>query len=82
MNFIMGLSTSEGCNWVFVVVDRYSKYATFNPTPKECSTEKAPHLFLKHVVKYWACLLHCESLGFSLYGMILDRVVQAYGVQA
>jgi len=38
---------------VFVIVDRYSKYATFIPAPKECSIEQAAHLFLKHVVKYW-----------------------------
>ena len=49
----MGLPSSEGCNWIFVVVDRYSKYATFIPTPKECTAEQAARLFLKHVVKYW-----------------------------
>jgi len=53
IDFIVGLPTSEGCNWVLVVVDRYSKYATFLPAPKECSAEQAAHLFFKHVVKYW-----------------------------
>jgi len=52
MDFIVGLPTSEGCNWVLVVVDRYSKYATFIPYPKECSTEQAAYLLFKHVVKY------------------------------
>jgi len=47
------LPTSEEYNWVLVVVDRYSKYATFIPAPKECSAEQAAHLFFKHVVKYW-----------------------------
>ena len=36
-----------------MVVDRYSKYATFIPAPKECFTEQAAHLFFKHVVKNW-----------------------------
>ena len=53
MDFIVGLPTSDGCNWVLVVVDRYSKYATFIPAPKECSAEQAARLFFKHVVKYW-----------------------------
>jgi len=53
MELIVGLPTSEGYNWVLVIVDRYSKYATFIPTPKECSTEQATHLFFKHVVNYW-----------------------------
>jgi len=49
----VGLPTSERCNWVLVIVDRYSKYATFIPASKECSAEQAAHLFFKHVVKYW-----------------------------
>ena len=53
MDFIVGLPMSDGCNWVLAMVDRYSKYATFIPAPKECSAEQAAHLFLKHVVKYW-----------------------------
>jgi len=53
MDFIVSLATSDGCNWVLVVVERYSKYATFIPAPKECSAEQAAHLFFKHVVKYW-----------------------------
>jgi len=53
MDFIMGLPTSDGCYWVLVVVDRYSKYSTFIPAPKECSAKLATRLFFKHVVKYW-----------------------------
>jgi len=53
MEFIAGLPTSEGCNWVLVVVDRYSKYVTFIPAPKECSAEQVARLFFKYVVKYW-----------------------------
>ena len=53
MDFIMGLPTSRACNWVLMVVDRYSKDATFIHAPKECSAEQAACLFFKHVVKYW-----------------------------
>ena len=53
VDFIVGLPTSEGYNWVLVVADRYSKCATFILAPKECSAEQAAHLFFKHVVKYW-----------------------------
>ena len=43
----------KGRSWVLVVADRYSKYATFIPVPKKCSSEQAALLFFKHVVKYW-----------------------------
>ncbi|PKI30982.1 hypothetical protein CRG98_048627, partial [Punica granatum] len=36
-----------------VVVDRFSKYATFIPVKKDCPAEEAARLFMKHVVKYW-----------------------------
>ncbi|KZV16853.1 hypothetical protein F511_09784 [Dorcoceras hygrometricum] len=53
MDFIIGLPPSEGCGSIIVVVDRFSKYATFIPAPKDCTAEQAAGLFLKHVVKYW-----------------------------
>jgi len=53
MDFIVGLPTSDGYNWMLVVVDRYFKYITFIPAPKEYSAEQAARLFFKHVVKYW-----------------------------
>ena len=53
MDFIMALHMSEWYNWVVVIVDRYSKYATFIPAPQECSAKQAAPLFFKHVVKYW-----------------------------
>ncbi|TXG73103.1 hypothetical protein EZV62_001682 [Acer yangbiense] len=51
MDFISALPTSEGCGSIMVVIDRFSKYATFIPAPKDCITEEAARLFLKHVVK-------------------------------
>ncbi|KAK3038007.1 hypothetical protein RJ639_029958 [Escallonia herrerae] len=36
-----------------VVVDRFSKYASFIVTPKYCSAEDTMQLFFKYVVKYW-----------------------------
>ena len=38
---------------ILVVVDRFSKYGTFIPAPKDCKAEMAAKLFFKHVVKYW-----------------------------
>lgn len=43
------------------MVDRYSKYATFIPAPKECSVEHVTHLFFKHVIKYWSLLRYTVS---------------------
>ncbi|TXG60985.1 hypothetical protein EZV62_012348 [Acer yangbiense] len=34
---------------IMVVVDRFSKYATFIPALKDCTVEEAAHLFLKHM---------------------------------
>ncbi|KAM1508653.1 hypothetical protein ACFX10_017925 [Malus domestica] len=53
MDFITHLPKSDGCGSIFVVVDRFTKYATFIPAPVECTAEVAARLFLKHVVKYW-----------------------------
>lgn len=53
MDFIMALPKSDGCQTLLVVVDRFSKYSTFIPASKECNTEEAARLFVRHVVKYW-----------------------------
>ncbi|KAK0606869.1 hypothetical protein LWI29_005470 [Acer saccharum] len=53
MDFISALPISEGCGSIMVVIDRFSKYATFIPAPKDCTAEEAARLFLKHVVKLW-----------------------------
>ncbi|PKI77579.1 hypothetical protein CRG98_002033 [Punica granatum] len=53
MDFIVNLPKSEGCQTLIVMVDRFSKYATFIPTKKDCPAEEAARLFMKHVIKYW-----------------------------
>ncbi|RVX18881.1 Transposon Tf2-12 polyprotein [Vitis vinifera] len=53
MDFIIGLPKSEDNGSIIVVVDRFSKYATFIAAPTDCTAEETARLFLKHVVKYW-----------------------------
>ena len=53
MDFIIGLPKSEGYGYIIVVVDRFSKYATFIAAPKDCTAEETARLFLMNVVKYW-----------------------------
>ncbi|KAK3040172.1 hypothetical protein RJ639_028422 [Escallonia herrerae] len=36
-----------------VIVDRFSKYATFVASSADCIAEEAARLFFRHVVKYW-----------------------------
>ena len=36
-----------------MVVDLFSKYATFIAAPKDSTVEETVGLFLKNVVKYW-----------------------------
>ncbi|RVW88473.1 Transposon Ty3-I Gag-Pol polyprotein [Vitis vinifera] len=43
----------EDIGSIIVVVDRFSKYATFIAAPTDCTAEETTRLFLKHVVKYW-----------------------------
>ncbi|KAE8689123.1 hypothetical protein F3Y22_tig00110943pilonHSYRG00133 [Hibiscus syriacus] len=56
MDFIIGLPKTDGLSSIMVVVDRFSKYATFIPASKVCPAVEATRLFLKHVVKYWGML--------------------------
>ena len=51
MDFIIGLPKSEGYGSIIVVVDRFSKYATFIAAPKDCIVEETTRLFLMNVVK-------------------------------
>lgn len=53
MDFISALPKVGDYGSILVVVDRFSKYATFIPAPTFCSAEEAARLFFKHVVKYW-----------------------------
>jgi len=53
MDFITSLPKSEGFGSIIVVVDRFSKYATFIPAPADCTAEETARLFLRHVVKLW-----------------------------
>jgi len=53
MDFIVGLTTSEECNWVLVIVDQYLSIPPSFPVPKECFVEHAVYLFFKYMVKYW-----------------------------
>ncbi|XP_059658861.1 uncharacterized protein LOC132305202 [Cornus florida] len=53
MDFITCLPKSKGCGSIIVVVDRFSKYATFIPTLADCKAERVVELFVNHVVKLW-----------------------------
>lgn len=53
LDFITNLPKVGEVSGILVVVDRFSKYATFVPTSKHCSAEDTASLFFKHVVKYW-----------------------------
>ena len=53
MDSIIGLPNSEGYGSIIVVVDRFSKYATFIAALKDCTAKETVRLFLKNVVKYW-----------------------------
>ena len=53
MDFIVTLPKSEGFGSIMVILDRFSKYATFIPAPTDCTAEEAARLFLRNVVKLW-----------------------------
>jgi len=53
LDFITHLPKVGEYDAILVVVDRFSKYATFLPTPKLFSTELTAKLFFKHIVKLW-----------------------------
>ena len=40
MDFISGFPEVKGFDGVMVIVDRFSKYEIFRPTPKNCSAER------------------------------------------
>ncbi|PHT84835.1 hypothetical protein T459_13278 [Capsicum annuum] len=61
MDFITCLPNSEGCGTIMVVVDRFSKYATFSAATSNCKAKEAARLFLKDVVKLWGVPRHIIS---------------------
>lgn len=50
MDFISALPKVDGFGSIMVVVDRFSKYATFIAAPTDCTAEEAAKLFLKNVI--------------------------------
>lgn len=46
----------EGWGSIMVVVECYSKCATFIASPIDCKVDKATRLFIKHIVKLWGVL--------------------------
>ena len=52
LDFIISVLKMRDLTSMLVVVDRFSKSATFIPTPKQCSVDKITCLFFKNVVKY------------------------------
>ncbi|XP_049382777.1 uncharacterized protein LOC125847126 [Solanum stenotomum] len=52
MDFITCLPNSEGFGTIMVVVDRFSKYATFTATTANCKYKEAARIFLRDVVKH------------------------------
>lgn len=58
MDYITALPKVGGLGSTIVVVDRFSKYATFIAAPVDCTAEEIAKLFIKHVVKYWGIPEH------------------------
>ena len=56
IDFITGMPKVKGMGLVFVVVDRFSKYAVFMAALSTCTTEVATDLFYRNVVKYFGLL--------------------------
>ena len=49
MDFIVALPEVKGCDSVYVVVDRLSKYAHFIPCSSSTTAERVARLFINHV---------------------------------
>ena len=61
MDFITCLPNSEGFGTIMVVVDRFSKYATFTATTANYKAKEAARIFLRDIVKYWRIPKHIIS---------------------
>ncbi|KAK3014390.1 hypothetical protein RJ639_008622 [Escallonia herrerae] len=53
IDFITGLLKVKDLGTILVVVDRFSKYASFIAALKYCSAEETTQFFFKYLVKYW-----------------------------
>ncbi|KAF2297783.1 hypothetical protein GH714_002805 [Hevea brasiliensis] len=53
LDFIAGLPKVREYDHILVIIDRFSKYGTFVPMSRYCSTEDTARAFFKHIVKYW-----------------------------
>ncbi|KAE8723917.1 hypothetical protein F3Y22_tig00011277pilonHSYRG00002 [Hibiscus syriacus] len=79
MDFIIGLPKIDGLSSIMVVVNRFSKYATFIPASKVCPAVEAARLFLKHVVKYWGMSKTISSdRDMRLHGDVHKGLVRRY----
>ncbi|XP_031502618.1 uncharacterized protein LOC116265814 [Nymphaea colorata] len=52
IDFIVSLPKVDGRSSIIVVVDRFSKYATFIPTSKECLAERTVEFIMRNIVKH------------------------------
>ena len=53
LDFITSLPKTGDLTGILVIIDRFSKYATFVLVSKYYSTEETARLFFRNVVKYW-----------------------------
>ena len=66
MNFIIGLPKLEGYGSIIEVVDRFSKYVTFIVASTNCTAKETTRLFLKHMAKYWDCLITSSVIAICV----------------
>lgn len=88
MDFIVALPTSEGYISIIVVVDKFSKHATFIAAPTDVTAENTAKLLFKHVVKYWGVPRHIISdrdprfmgnLWTKLFGLLRSKLHYSTG---
>ena len=61
MDFITSLLKSDEFGTIMVVVEKFSKYATFIANRADCTAKKDARLFFKIVMKYWGLPRHIIS---------------------
>ena len=66
MDFIIRLPKLEGYGSIIVVVDRFSKYVTFIVASTNCTAKETTRLFLKHMAKYWDCLITSSVIAICV----------------